>query len=549
MTQFYILVEAINIYENVFDTNQLSIIRGSSFLLKKAIDRIEKFFKEQLIPISTGASSGLFLVKDDLCADELTEKIIKELNNPDADYSLFTFIVEHCSAEDLLQAKNNLRAQLRISQMQSVSIAPDIRCENHDVLKHPDTLEGRRIAVKHRDVTIQKKKQNLSYSAFKRWTHGQEQKQNYLFQGNHIKNSAQQEKLKQLEDYNFSKDFQELSENHAYSKLNGKIAVIYMDGNSFSVKQQQILLKAKKNNEDLIKKQQDFDTDIQQIRSLFLLNVLSAMCDQSLDSQFNNALLENKKTIRFETLLWGGDEMLFVLPAWLGFEFLQYFFNQTKNWEIDGHNLTHAAGMVFCNASTPISNVRDLAQSLAETVKDVGENSALNGKSGRDQNAWSYMILESIDYPTNSNIEDFNKKHYGPHISKPLLIPAPTDWNIQKQELKKLFNQDLLSRRQLYRIVQLISSTTHLKEAAKLSWDELKKTGKEEGLNPQETQELRLLQVSENKAELLTAIETIAETLFSLNIKDSRQRVWLWIYLYELWDYVYPQLDSHKEKR
>ena len=38
MDQHYILVEGINIYANVFDTNQLSVIRGSSFLLKRAID-------------------------------------------------------------------------------------------------------------------------------------------------------------------------------------------------------------------------------------------------------------------------------------------------------------------------------------------------------------------------------------------------------------------------------------------------------------------------------------------------------------------------------
>lgn len=37
----YLKIEAVNIYNTILDTNQLSVIRGSSHLLKDAIEKIE----------------------------------------------------------------------------------------------------------------------------------------------------------------------------------------------------------------------------------------------------------------------------------------------------------------------------------------------------------------------------------------------------------------------------------------------------------------------------------------------------------------------------
>jgi hypothetical protein len=159
------------------------------------------------------------------------------------------------------------------------------------------------------------------------------------------------------------------------------------------------------------------------------------------------------------------------------------------------------------------------------------------------------MILESIDYPTNNDIADFNTKHYDNQAnSKPAFIPASVNWLSQKEILSNLFNNELLPRRQLYRIVQIINLPPNNVELAELSWDALKNTINEESLTAQEKQEIRLLQVSENTNELLIALEHIAETLFSLDINQPQQRLWLWIYLYELWDYICPQFDSQGGK-
>ena len=82
MTQFYILVEGINIYANVFDTKQLSVIRGSSFLFKKAIDHLTEHaaIKDKFIALSTGASSGLYLVNNGESVTEIVLEIETEFH-------------------------------------------------------------------------------------------------------------------------------------------------------------------------------------------------------------------------------------------------------------------------------------------------------------------------------------------------------------------------------------------------------------------------------------------------------------------------------------
>ncbi|BCG64419.1 MAG: hypothetical protein methR_P2194 [Methyloprofundus sp.] len=549
MEQSYILVEGVNIYANVFDTNQLSVIRGSSFLLKRAIEKIETAFchtnSKQLLAISTGASSGLFVVNSTTSTRQMVQDIVNVLNDPANDFSLLTFIVESCTASSLLQAKEQLLAQLRITQLQSLSLVPDAVQLGNPELAYPDTLEGRRIATQEYREVIQKKPRQLSHSTYRRWQRGQVLKQSYYFS----ETSKQEKKFKQLDGYAFSNNFEELADNPAYTKLNAKMAVIYMDGNSFSTLQRSMLTGAA----DQIQAQQEFDCSIQTYRSEFLYAVLKEMISEYPDSRLADALQNDHKTLRFETLLWGGDEMLFVMPAWLGFAFLQYFFDISQTWMMDDKKLTHAAGLVFCNAHTPIKNVRDLAQNLAEKVKETTAEDSINKISGREQNAWSYMVLESIDYPTSSDIDDFNRQHYGDLFSKPTLIPAAKNWQSLQEPLKQLIYDGLLPRRQLYRIVQSISAADkpsdilpHL--ADNKPWDARLSEQKLTDLTALEQSELQLLEVATDKATLLAVLIQAAGQLFGLNINESNERLCFWVYLYDLWDYLLPEVTQQGEQ-
>ncbi len=58
--KYYLRIEGVNLSNFVYDTQDLSTIRGGGLILLDSIDKLKENFKGILDPISTGASSGLF---------------------------------------------------------------------------------------------------------------------------------------------------------------------------------------------------------------------------------------------------------------------------------------------------------------------------------------------------------------------------------------------------------------------------------------------------------------------------------------------------------
>lgn len=116
---------------------------------------------------------------------------------------------------------------------------------------------------------------------------------------------------------------------------------------------------------------------------------------------------------RFETLLWGGEELLFVMPAWLGLAFAQGFFDCVKDWKVPegiqhaGKPLTFSAGLVFCHHKTPIRQAKQVAKLLAEAGKDV-----LGSDMSAQKNVINIEMFESIAMP-DADVSGYRKKLYG----------------------------------------------------------------------------------------------------------------------------------------
>ena len=241
--------------------------------------------------------------------------------------------------------------------------------------------------------------------------------------------------------------------------------------------------------------------------------------------------------IRLETLLWGGDELTFVAPAWLGFELLQNFY-QTVEMKLKGEKqaFTHAAGIVFCHAKSPIRLMRQLANALADHNKN-------NYPDGREYNYWDYIILESTDYPSNNNIDDFFTQQYaslGIEKDRKPLRPA-INWHKSKQTLNKLIQNEQLPKGQLYKILQQVDKT----EAPTASWNDLNQTDYSP-TTAQEKQEKRLLDISKGK--LKNKLPKLAKNLFDLDINQPKQRLMFWVHLIETWDYLLPRCKKGDEQ-
>src|SRR3989338_4755458 len=92
MTKYYLRMEGVNLSNFVYDTQDLSTVRGGGLLLLGAVTRIQDKFSV-LKSISTGASSGLFYFEADDDGLSLKNKVIKYLND-DPQLKHATFVVD-----------------------------------------------------------------------------------------------------------------------------------------------------------------------------------------------------------------------------------------------------------------------------------------------------------------------------------------------------------------------------------------------------------------------------------------------------------------------
>ena len=365
-------IEAVNLLHSIDDTEDLNTRRGGGYLLLQAVRDVENKFRDQLSPISTGASIGLFNLSD----ATLDESKVREYLCQHPDYRHATFVVDRVAHADFRTCVEASLARNRWQQMHTLNFSTEWgRCS-----EVCGTDEIRPAAAKQKY-----KNRPTSLSVHVRSNAGRELRQGFYEQelgglgsstafacgmDSFADNTEELSTFRQLGDYAAIP-----------ANLNGKMAVFYADGNGFGKIQQ-----ACESDIDL----NAWDRDLKAKRRRLLHDLLAWQASTSLGRTQEGKL-------RFETLLWGGDEMLFLLPAWLGLEFAQRFFELTASWDYQGQKLTHSAGLVFAKHNAPISRLQKLAkEKLAEFGKQYD----------RQQNSLSWIVLESFDHVGN-NITKF----------------------------------------------------------------------------------------------------------------------------------------------
>lgn len=554
--RIFILVEGVNIYATVLDTDQLSVIRGGSFLLKRAIEEIALTFDRRLNPLSTGASSGLFSVTDTGAVDGplLVDEIRRHLQKH-PQFRHFCFMVEWWEADSVQLAKEVLLAKVRFRQLRSITAAPD---PDEPQSAGPCQLEGVRMLAATgvmRKVGGQDKA--VSESICQRLKFGREQRGSYY--ENELKaHAGEMDDWRWLDSYRFTKDIEALAKSRVFTRLTDKIAVVYLDGNGFGGIQRTLIRQAGRVLAKEIEAQKNFDKEIKRYRARFLGDLLKRLRDSEEDSLFfpnakvilksEKAGIEDEKgpAFRLETLLWGGDEMLFVVPAWLGVDLLQLFYQISADWKIKRQPLTHAGGVVFCNAKTPIRIVRRLAQELAERVKASPD--------GRAANRFDYLVLESIDYPAETSLADFFSIRYGAIAKyRQPLRPSPGWTDHLKASLTEAVQKDTLPRRPIYRMAEALTRGSLAESfydpgAKGVGWTHLSAEGNPpEGMSAFERMERRMLDTADNRKQLLEKIIPVIFNLFGSDRDDQRSRAWAWLHLVELWDYLIPLPEEAPE--
>lgn len=453
MKRFYLRMEGVNLANFVYDTQDLSTVRGGGLLLLDAVTQIQTQFPI-LKPISTGASSGLFSFEAD-DGESVKQSVIDYLNKGDnLKHATFVVDIQQYDSEDkFIPDKELLIAKNRWQQMQSPSVAvPSIPAEKDKVACW---IDGVRPALKPITDPETKETKYISTSVDIRKRYGSEKKKT-LYEK--IYKEVKRDKL----GFDFVNHLDELTADASKGNLHHKMAVIYLDGNRFG-----------KIRDRLCQTQEDealFDKRVKDYRNKMLAELLNKMKDKS-DWM-------NSNEYRIETLLWGGDELMWVVPAWKGWETLQFFYDCSKDWKFkiqkngkeESRSLTHAGGMVFCHHNAPIYRIKDLAHKLSDVAKD----------KDKSKNLFAYQVLESFDHISH-NFDDVRRKRSADGNPDTLILDGKNMENIRKKI--KVLKDGEFPKNKLHDITKRLLNNQSADDLIKKVKESLRQSAAEAALN------------------------------------------------------------------
>jgi hypothetical protein len=493
-------IEGVNLAHCVDDTQDLSTRRGGSYILLDAIQQVCEHFNAQLKPISTGASIGLFEITDtNLTVHQAITKVFNFLSKSQK-YMTCTFVVNAAegNATAFRATLESVIASNRWAQQQSLSFST------------LGLTVGKAICSvdKLRPAQGETTAKGESLSVASRRKEGLALKRNFFSK---LVDSSQP----WFKEVALCNDFESLCkplpENITPATLEGKLAIFYADGNKFSN-----IVRSIKAPENL----SDFDRTIKSDRRSFLVKLLSATLDQP---RWHTSGKEG--ALRLEILLWGGDELMIAVPAWLGLELASLFFSELEGKTYPregGQTLTHAAALVLCHHNAPITTISKLAKNLAEQGK--------TDKPGQDSLTWT--VLESFD-GLGDNIQTALTRRFPKEAGKQSLVQwremmlSPHALALLERDLPSL--KEVIPKSQLVRIVRLLSAGF-----AQLN-------------NPLLINSYAFMQKRLSEA---PGASSTFETLWSeisvrsqFSNKPELEHLPIWVTLLDLWDYATPKVS------
>ena len=423
MPKYYIHAEAFNLSHMVYDTNDISTIRGGSFILLDAVKRLPEAFP-RLKSITTAASKGLFSYDDpgNLATQQtgMAQQVLRNLYGATSGNATFLVAIEEDIPGDFLGVLERLEAEVRRQQWRMPTVVVPLFEDSSQECY----LDGWRPGVVPY-TTIGPEVSGIMISA------AADSRRNF---GRKIKHQMFSKLLKDptYDDDLVAKDLGKLATDDHKGILNGKIALIQVDGNSFG--------RIRKKTCDTPAKREGFDKAIQEgCRNAFLHDLLTSA---RVDPDFL-VMDRGKMALRIELLLWGGDEFTLVVPAWKGLEVMESFFHCAEKLQFGDMPMTHRAAIIFCHHDAPILQIRKLADELLGMTKKnitmkfkaaLDTNPTLNSLSPEDRNrqiqwlsnakygnAAQYLVLESFDMLRGS-LEQFLKRYYGKADNSDMLL-------------------------------------------------------------------------------------------------------------------------------
>lgn len=237
MPHYYLRIEAVNFDYSVYDTNDISTIRGGSFLILNAFNHLKEKARKKEIPvdvISSAASEAIITFE----ADESTQQVnqcLKIIREKIGDFA--TFVSAVVEAQEEVSFNNHLerlKARCRQQQYRQWSfVLPELDDKVMKVDNKASTVDGIRPGICREGDKV------LSESVRTRREGGKILRQKIY------EKILGEENIPALfpEEWppeQFANDLEDLSIHPYKGKLSGKIAFIYIDGNRFGTIRDQL---------------------------------------------------------------------------------------------------------------------------------------------------------------------------------------------------------------------------------------------------------------------------------------------------------------------
>lgn len=155
---------------------------------------------------------------------------------------------------------------------------------------------------------------------------------------------------------------------------------------------------------------------------------------------------------RFEILMWGGDDMTFIMPAWMLFPFVKVFFKEVDAWRFGDDRVSFRCGAIIANFKVPIRLLRSLAYDAQESVR----NGCFEGSK------FSVDVFESAAPPYGS-VGAYRRALYGPnHVEGADAMPASAVDDMREAARTLVVDEpdgEHLTHRQIHALLWMLRSS------------------------------------------------------------------------------------------
>ena len=177
---------------------------------------------------------------------------------------------------------------------------------------------------------------------------------------------------------------------HLPPNVSNKLAVIYFDGNQFGNRRETA---AVGRLNEAVEHYGRASRVLTANGGLLLADLLNWLLEREENWAWRHR--SKGRELRFETLMFGGDEVCLVCPAWLGWslvgKLLQIFAGMRVPFapgsSDPGQKVTFAVGMAFAHHKSPIRDLREMASSLSDAAKSADN----------ERSMVQVMALEGLD--------------------------------------------------------------------------------------------------------------------------------------------------------